>query len=883
MDSKNLVSESVPNEMLKNLKIEKYAFKTKQDWIPNDYQSIVDESVLNINFDPDIFQKQAFYFLSKKESVFVSAHTSSGKTLVAEYAIGLSLKNSTRVIYTSPIKALSNQKFYDFKQKFPDVGLITGDIQVNPTAKCLIMTTEILRNLIYKNSDILNNTEYVVFDEVHYINDQDRGVVWEECIIMLPRHISLVMLSATIPNSFEFSEWVGRVKESCIYVISTNKRAVPLEFAIYCDASVYSIDQQKKDIKKISNLPADLPVFNKNIKSINRFRINDLGNFVMNRRLVPSIFFAFSKKTCDEYGKSLQLLDFTTSEEKTLISNFLDIALSNLREEDRNLPQIRSMKDQVYRGIAVHHGALLPFVKECVEILFSENLIKILVATETFAMGVNMPAKSCVFLNITKIDNGSFRYLNTGEFIQMSGRAGRRGMDKVGTVLIADKRTPDLSAIRKVIEGTPTDLDSKFKLSFSLILMATITNVEVEELMRRSFKEHGPQKTFKSDMAKLSMLEPKSSFDCDFCEGFMNFFEQLSILSKEMPAILKINIKPGNVYILKNNSIVKVNTILKSGFSYSIADINIKKLFSKPITEDINEKSNNFKCDLKYPIIYKNTTKDDGVASFDDLLFYVKNENISFDFGETDIKYICKISELKSIYENILNHKFIKCPEFDSHYFIAIESKDIKNEINMIKSKYSRENLALMNEFRARVKFLRKNNFIDDTITLKGRVASEINIANDVLVAELLFNNEFINFSPIEAISIFSAMICEDYSLEEYELSPDLQLKADILQSYYDTLTNDLDDLLIPRFAELNFSFSQAVYDWCTGISLGNIVAKHHVQEGSFVRLLLRLDECCREMINISTIIGDENIGDKFSEASKCMRRDIVFLPSLYI
>lgn len=873
--------EHTVNEMIKNLKTERHVFKTRMDWEPEDYNTVVDESVLNINFTPDVFQKQAFYFLSKKDSVFVSAHTSSGKTLVAEYAIGLSLKNASRVIYTSPIKALSNQKFFDFKQKFPDVGLITGDVQVNPTAKCLIMTTEILRNLIYKNSDILGDTEYVIFDEVHYINDEDRGVVWEECIIMLPKHISLVMLSATIPNSLEFAEWVGRTKETCIYVISTTKRAVPLEFVVYCDANVFSIESgPKKSGPVASNFPMTLQPFNKNIKATNRFRINDLGNFVNNKRLVPAIFFVFSKRMCEEYGKSLQLLDLTSPQEKDCIVKFLDSAMDNLREEDRQLPQIRFMREQVYRGVAIHHGALLPFVKECVEILFSENLIKILVATETFAMGVNMPAKCCAFLSLTKIDNGSFRYLNTSEFIQMSGRAGRRGMDKVGTVIIADSRSSDLSTITRVISGIPTKLNSKFKLSFALILTAIITNVEVENLMRSSFKEHSSQKSIKRDMERLSELESKTKMDCEQCSDFLNYFSELRAVTKGATELFRMNLKVGDSVILKSNAVVRITSIQKGGFSFVNSEVRLTSVNIFTEIADLQEKDKaSFIFD--HPIMYRRIV-DNGTASFEDVMFYVKNNTISFDFTEINMKYISTISELKEHFDKLVGCSFLRCDKLHTHYLKALEKKVVFDEINDIKKKYSRESLALMTEYNARVQFLKKYSFVGNSIGLKGRVAAEIRTVNDVLVTEMIFNNELEQFGPSEVIAVFSSMLSED-TIEDYKISPELEAKIAVIQKYQDELTDSLDVMGIPRFNELNLSLVQAVYDWCSGMQLGNIVMEHRVQEGSFVRLLLRLDECCREMANVSSIIGDEKIGQKFSEASALMRRDIVFLPSLYI
>ena len=409
--------------------------------------------------------------------------------------------HGTRTIYTSPIKALSNQKYYDFKQKYEDVGLVTEDVQVNPAAKCLIMTTEILRNLVYRNGYLLRNTEFIVFDEVHYINDPDRGVVWEECIIMVPRHIHFIVLSVTIPNCLEFSEWVGRTKDRTMYVISSNKRAVPLDHVIYCDWDVYAIDDDKKKIP--TNFKGDLVPFSKKTKPTGRFKILDLANFVVRKRQKLAILFCFFKKKCEEYAEILKTLNLNDAEDRRIVDEFLDRAIKHFSPENRTLSQVVNMSCMVLNGVAVHHGSLLPFVKECVELLFSMNLVKLLLVTETFAMGVNMPPKCCVFLSLTKIDYGAFRYISAGEYIQMSGRAGKRGMDSVGTVIIADPRITPLAIAKKIIQGIPFILTSQFKLNFSLILLFLRSNVEVEELMRRNYREHGNQRNYNRDMGRL--------------------------------------------------------------------------------------------------------------------------------------------------------------------------------------------------------------------------------------------------------------------------------------------------------------------------------------------------------------------------------------------
>lgn len=862
---------------------EGFAVLLGRDWVPGNYESAVDESLLGVKFMPDIFQKQAFYFLSRGESVFVSAHTSSGKTLVAEYAVQLSQQRGSRVIYTSPIKALSNQKFYDFKQKFPDVGLITGDVQVNPDARCLIMTTEILRNLVYRNSDILRDTEFVVFDEVHYINDADRGVVWEECIIMLPRHTSLVMLSATIPNAAEFAEWVGRTRERRVYVISTSARAVPLEFAVYCDAEAFSLEDGPIQKRLPTNFSQDLKSFSKKTRVVNKFRINDLGNYVNNKRLTPAIFFTFSRRTCEEYGRSLQLLDLTVPSEKSSIQRFLDDAMDGLREEDRSLPQIRTMRDQVYRGVGVHHGALLPFVKECVEILFSSNLIKILVATETFAMGVNMPAKCCAFTSLTKIDGRSFRYLSAGEFIQMSGRAGRRGMDKVGTVLIADQRMPPVAVMKKMIRGVQSDLNSQFKLSFSLILMAIRSNVEVEELMKSSFREHGSRRNFKLDMVRLSHLESTELLSCEECEDYLDVLGDLRMIGKENPFFIRRSVGTGDVVVLKNNSVVTVMSIAQGQFSYTDFDGELDgEFFVRPLDKELEK----MYCSIpkyltRYPMVYRRRCGN-GSALFEDTLFSVRDGKISFDYREIDVHLVSRVAEIRSAFERIHTSRHVRCAQFSRHYLDALRSRAVVDEAGFIRSKYADESLVHIGEYSSRIRFLEHYGFLDGSITLKGRVAAELRTVNDVLVAEMIFNNEFESFSPSEIVAVLSAMMCEE-DAEEFEMDGELKKKVLVLERHFEELSRTLEELGIPEFDPLNFSMSQAVHDWCGGTSLGCVVAKHRVQEGTFVRLILRLDECCREIMNAARLIGDGSLEEKLISASSAMRRDIVFLPSLYI
>ncbi|KAL2079886.1 hypothetical protein ACEWY4_023679 [Coilia grayii] len=478
-----------------------------------DFYKRIPDPAFKWSFELDEFQKQAVLRLEAHESVFVAAHTSAGKTVVAEYAIALSQKHMTRTIYTSPIKALSNQKFRDFKNTFGDVGLLTGDVQLNPEASCLIMTTEILRSMLYNGSEVIRDLEWVIFDEVHYINDAERGVVWEEVLIMLPEHVSIILLSATVPNALEFSDWIGRIKKRHIYVISTLKRPVPLEHHLYTGNSTKTqkelfllidpagnfltkgyyaaVDAKKERTSKHAQSFGTKNTSQNTTPNQDKAVWLTLLNFLSQRQQTPVVAFTFSRTRCDDNARSLGTLDLTSATEKSEVHSFFQKSLSRLRGGDRQLPQIVLMRDLLKRGIGVHHSGILPILKEVIEMLFSRGLVKVLFATETFAMGVNMPARTVVFDSIRKHDGTGFRNLLPGEYIQMAGRAGRRGLDATGTVIILCKTgVHDMADLHVMMQGKPTVLQSQFRLTYTMILnLLRVEALRVTDMMRRSFSE----------------------------------------------------------------------------------------------------------------------------------------------------------------------------------------------------------------------------------------------------------------------------------------------------------------------------------------------------------------------------------------------------------
>lgn len=497
------------------------------DYVPISEHRQPEEPARTWPFNLDPFQKVSISSIQRNESVLVSAHTSAGKTVVAEYAIAQCLKNNQRVIYTSPIKALSNQKYREFMEEFGDVGLMTGDVTINPTATCLVMTTEILRSMLYRGSEIMREVAWVVFDEVHYLRDKSRGVVWEETIILLPDKVRYVFLSATIPNAMQFAEWITKTHGQPCHVVYTDFRPTPLQhyfFPAGADGIHLVVDEKgvfreenfQKAMSTIADKagtdPADFMAKRKGKgkdKKTNKggnkegSDIYKIVKMIMVKSYNPVIVFSFSKRECENYALAMSQLSFNDQSEKDMVSKVFSSAIQSLSEEDRELPQIKHILPLLRRGIGVHHSGLLPILKETIEILFQEGLIKVLFATETFSIGLNMPAKTVVFTSVRKFDGISQRWVTPSEFIQMSGRAGRRGLDERGIVIMMIDEAMEPAVAKEIVRGQQDDLKSAFHLGYNMILnLVRVEGISPEFMLERCFFQF-------QNTASVSTLENK--------------------------------------------------------------------------------------------------------------------------------------------------------------------------------------------------------------------------------------------------------------------------------------------------------------------------------------------------------------------------------------
>ncbi|KZF22703.1 antiviral helicase [Xylona heveae TC161] len=855
------------------------------------FRELVPDMAREWPFELDTFQKEAVYHLENGDSVFVAAHTSAGKTVVAEYAIALAAKHMTKAIYTSPIKALSNQKFRDFRHTFDDVGILTGDVQINPEASCLIMTTEILRSMLYRGADLIRDVEFVIFDEVHYVNDLERGVVWEEVIIMLPEHVTLILLSATVPNTYEFASWVGRTKKKDIYVISTPKRPVPLEHYLWANKAMYKIvDADKKFLEKGWKDANDTLSGRDKIKTPsaneatagNRGGSSQRGSRGQSQRggpqqrgrgqasrgpgniartgrgggrttaaqdrniwvhlvqhlkkmdLLPACVFVFSKKRCEENADALSNLDYCTASEKSAIHMIIEKSIARLKPEDRVLPQIRRLRELLSRGIAVHHGGLLPIVKELVEILFAKTLVKVLFATETFAMGLNLPTRTVVFSGFRKHDGRSFRDLLPGEYTQMAGRAGRRGLDSVGSVIIVapgSDEAPPAGTLRQMILGDPTKLRSQFRLTYNMILnLLRVEALKIEEMIKRSFSENATQallpehekqmKLSEADLAKIKR-EP-----CEVCDADLVECHESAMAFKHLTSELHLGLlaspvgrrmfAPKRLVVYTRDGARAAGILLREGIGKGFAPTvqvlelvapqsrspcnllpylpNFRELFadlpdSVPISSltqfsiplsDIEAITRTIlKVDLSGVLRHE----PDALADMQEELSKIMGSWSMPEWDELDWERI-KDLQLRDAIDrrrhsgiSAQERLSLSCPNFIKHFSMRHDEWLVTQNISHLRQLMSDQNLQLLPDYEQRTAVLKDLGFIDEysRVQLKGKVACEIHSADELVLTELVLENVLADYEPEEIVALLSAFVFQEKTDVTPTLTPSLE------------------------------------------------------------------------------------------------------------
>ncbi|KAF8252829.1 antiviral helicase [Wilcoxina mikolae CBS 423.85] len=939
-----------------------YKYKPIEDHV------FADPPARQYGFKLDPFQQTSVAAIERGESVLVSAHTSAGKTVVAEYAIAQSLRDNQRVIYTSPIKALSNQKFREFTAEFGDVGLMTGDVTINPSATCLVMTTEILRSMLYRGSEVMREVQWVIFDEIHYMRDKARGVVWEETIILLPDKVRYVFLSATIPNAMQFAEWICKTHNQPCHVVYTDFRPTPLQNYLFPSGAdgihlvvdekgVFREDNFQKAMGSLADQgddPADPNA--KRGKGKNKWNTKKGGNkgpsdiykivkMIMIKNYNPVIVFSFSKRECENFALQMSQLAFNDEAEKDMVGKVFENAIRSLSEEDRGLPQIQHILPLLRRGIGIHHSGLLPILKEVIEILFQEGLIKVLFATETFSIGLNMPAKTVVFTSVRKFDGKEQRWISPSEFVQMSGRAGRRGLDDRGIVILMIDEKMEPQVARDIVKGEQDRLNSAFYLGYNMILnLMRVEGISPEFMLEKCFFQFQNTAGVSGLEKELGELEnEKSSMVIDdeaTVREYYDLRQKLDVYAKDMrdvinhPSYCLKFMQPGRlVRVAYQNhdfgwgAVVNYQKRMRGKEEFPpqesyIVDVLLNVAQDAPAATKANPdlspgvrppaEGESGKMEV-VPVLLSCLEGISGLRIFlpNDMKSQEQRntarkniEEIKRRFGDgisildpvenmkiTDDSFKALLRKIEVLEAKLLSNPLHNSPRLVDLYNRYSLKIDIQDKIKAIKKKITlAHSIMQLDELKCRKRVLRRLGFINDSdiVQLKARVACEISSGDELLLSELLFNRVFNELSPELCAALLSCFVFEEKSNNEQVLKEELAKPFRELQSQAKLIAKvSAESKLAVTEEEYVQKFKpqlmEIVYEWSKGASFSAICKMTDVYEGSLIRMFRRLEELLRQMAQASKVMGSEELEKKFEESLTKVKRDIVAAASLYL
>uniref|UniRef100_A0A671PUT6 Exosome RNA helicase MTR4 n=1 Tax=Sinocyclocheilus anshuiensis TaxID=1608454 RepID=A0A671PUT6_9TELE len=892
----------------------------------------------------DPFQREAILCIDNNQSVLVSAHTSAGKTVCAEYAIALALREKQRVIFTSPIKALSNQKYREMYEEFQDVGLMTGDITINPTASCLVMTTEILRSMLYRGSEVMREVAWVIFDEIHYMRDSERGVVWEETIILLPDNVHHVFLSATIPNARQFAEWICHLHKQPCHVVYTDYRPTPLQHYIFPaggDGLHLVVDEngefREDNFNTAMQVLRDAGDTGGNVGGkwdpkgrkggtkgpSNVFKIVKM---IMERNFQPVIIFSFSKKECEAYALQVAKLDFNTGDEKKLVEEVFNNATDCLSDEDKKLPQVILLN----RVFPTQNDCVASEI-QCINVCMH---VCALFATETFAMGINMPARTVLFTSARKFDGKDFRWITSGEYIQMSGRAGRRGMDERGIVIfmVDEKMSPAVG--KQLLKGSADPLNSAFHLTYNMVLnLLRVEEINPEYMLEKSFYQFQHYRAVPGVVEKMKKLEEEyNAIRIPNEESVVTYYkirQQLAKLGKEIeefihkPRYCLPFLHPGRLVRVKKEDLdfgwglvvnfhKKTNVKAGGGDADPLFVVEVLLHCSKDSVKNAATEAakpagpdqNGLFVFQVVPVILHLITSISSVRLYipKDLRPYDNRQSMLKSIQEVQKRFLdgvplldpiddmgIKDPALKKVIQKVeafehrmYTHPLHSDPNLEAVYTLCEKKALIAGDIKATKRELKKARTVLqMDELKCRKRVIRRLGFAtsSDVIEMKGRVACEISSADELLLTEMVFNGLFNDLTTEQATALLSCFVFQENNL--FLTDPvSSRMTHRIAKVSAEAKLEVDEDTYLNQFRP---HLMDVVYTWANGSSFSQICKMTDVFEGSIIRCMRRLEELLRQMCQAAKAIGNTELENKFATGITKIKRDIVFAASLYL
>ena len=850
--------------------------------------------------------------------MLVAAPTGAGKTVVGEFAAWLALTSGGKAFYTTPIKALSNQKFADFQGVYgPDkVGLLTGDNSVNGEAPIVVMTTEVLRNMIYEDSRTLEGLRYVVLDEVHYLQDPYRGAVWEEVLIHLPVDVQVVCLSATVSNAEEFAEWVQTLRGQTEVIIE-EKRPVDIRHWYFASDELLPMFVQRpngdvapnprgRELDRRRKRGADRPVRGGRRPAYKRARIpwrTEVVERLNAESMLPMIYFIFSRKGCDEAVRQCvrENIRLTTGDEARAIVELAESRVVDLPPNELDVLGFGEWIEGLRRGIAAHHAGMIPPFKEAVEELFLRGLIKTVFATETLALGINMPARTVVIESLMKFTGEKHEQMTPGQYTQLSGRAGRRGIDELGHCVVLLQRFLPFEGITRLASTRTYPLVSSFRPSYNMAvnLVRNYHHAEAEHLVNSSFAQFQADRDvvrFERDReqkeAYLASYRDRMKCERGDVEEYQQLLDKMRAFEERRggsgtktarinEAMLRLS--PGDVIEIRGG---------KRRGRYAVLEVTQKRSERRPRVFAISERRtmerfspSDFR-DPPAPVAKVRVPRPfdtrDGAARRT-VAQRLKAVDIDRDaVPESGHEMAARTKEEKALRKALESHPVHDCPDLHRHLHFAQRAERLRKEVASIDRRVGRRTGTLARRFDQVLQVLDELGYVEDwTLTSKGETLTRVYNESDLLVVEAIERKLFDGLDAAELAAVCSTLVYEARG-PEIEAPADMPTRQSAsvwgdLMRLWRTIRKEEDRRNLELTREPDPGYAQRTYLWASGRPLEDVLATGDAP-GDFVRNMKQLIDLLRQLEEVAS---RDALKDTVHEALDAVKRGVVAYSSV--